>query len=115
MYAWFGEPVSGLIPATYGVVTLTSFVALRRYGGWRWFRTSQLVLIFVLPFALMWSLGGYIPGSAVMIWAILAPIGSLWEGRSRGPSAGRQPFSPGRSSAASSTPTCGMRTTFPTH
>lgn len=82
-YMGFGEPGAGLIPLTYGVITLASFVALARFDGWQWFRLSQLVMIFVLPFALMVSLGGYIPGSAVMLWAILAPIGALWAGRSR--------------------------------
>lgn len=82
-YASFGELGPGLIPSAYAVITLASFVALDRFGGWQWFRTSQIVLIFILPFALMLSLGGYGPGSAVMIWAILAPLGALWGGRSR--------------------------------
>jgi signal transduction histidine kinase len=41
------------------------------------------VLIYVLPFSLMLSLGGFIPDSAVMIWAILAPIGALWGSKSK--------------------------------
>ena len=83
MYAIFGEPWSGAIPSVYAAITLASFVALHRWGGWHWFRVSQLVLIFVLPVALMLSLGGFIPGSAVVLWAVLAPLGSLWGGRSR--------------------------------
>ena len=83
MYAAFGEPWPGAIPAGYSVFTLASFLILHRFGGWQWFRTTQLVLIFLLPFGLMLSLGGYGPGSAVMIWAVLAPLGALWAGRSR--------------------------------
>lgn len=83
MYIAFGELGPGLIPTIYSAITLVSFVALWRRGGWQWFRVSQLVLIFVLPFALMLSLGGYVLGSVVMIWAVLAPLGSLWGGRSR--------------------------------
>jgi len=67
MYAIFGEPWSGAIPSVYAAITLASFVALHRWGGWHWFRVSQLVLIFVLPVALMLSLGGFIPGSAVVL------------------------------------------------
>jgi signal transduction histidine kinase len=82
-YAIFGEIGPGLIPTTYSVVTSASFFALRRTKSWDWFRFSQLVLIFVLPFSLMLSLGGFIAGSAVVIWAILAPIGALWGGKSK--------------------------------
>ncbi len=83
MYAAFGESWPGAIPTSYSVFTLVSFLALRRFGLWQWFRTTQLILIFLLPFGLMLSLGGYGPGSAVMIWAVLAPLGALWGGRSR--------------------------------
>jgi hypothetical protein len=31
--------------------------------------------IFGLPFLLQWSLGGFIDSGAVMLWAILAPVG----------------------------------------
>jgi signal transduction histidine kinase len=83
VYFAFDEIPSGLIPTVYSVITLASFVVLRRTRTWPWFRTSQLIMIFILPFALMLSLGGFIPGSAVMIWAFLAPVGALWDGRSR--------------------------------
>jgi signal transduction histidine kinase len=81
IYIGFGEVGPGLIPTIYSVVTAANFYALTRTDSWQWFRVSQLALIFMLPFALMLSLGGYIPGSAVMLWALLAPVGSLWGGR----------------------------------
>ena len=83
MYIVYGELGPGLIPSIYSVITLVSFVVLWRVGGWQWFRVSQIVLIFVLPIALMLSLGGYVLGSNVIIWALLAPLGSAWGGRSR--------------------------------
>lgn len=81
IYMLFGEVGSGLIPLIYGFFTLGSFTALRRTDSWDWFRFSQLFFIFVLPFSLMLSLGGFIAGSAVLIWAVLAPIGALWGGK----------------------------------
>jgi signal transduction histidine kinase len=81
IYILAEEVGPGLIPLFYGVFTCASFVALRRTDSWHWFRLSQLFCIFVLPFSLMWSLGGFIPGSAVIVWAILAPIGALWGGK----------------------------------
>jgi signal transduction histidine kinase len=81
IYILFDEVGPGLIPLIYGFFTLGSFIALRRTDSWDWFRFSQLFFIFVLPFSLMWSLGGFIAGSAVIIWAVLAPIGALWGGK----------------------------------
>ena len=77
----FGEVGSGLIPIVYGGLTAASFAMLRRPGGWEWLRVSQLVQHLLLPFILMWSLGGFSPSSAVLIWALLAPLGSLWADR----------------------------------
>jgi signal transduction histidine kinase len=80
VYMLYDEPVSAAIPSSYSVFSATSLVLLRKYGAWPTFRLSQLLLIFALPFMLMWSLGGFIPGSAVMLWALLAPLGALWSG-----------------------------------
>jgi signal transduction histidine kinase len=79
-YMLYDEPLSAAIPSSYSLFSATSLVLLRKYGAWPTFRLSQLLLIFALPFALMWSLGGFIPGSAVMLWALLAPLGALWSG-----------------------------------
>jgi signal transduction histidine kinase len=83
LYAVHGEVVAALIPGTFCVVTFLSFAAVQRWGGWRWLRLSQTVMIFVLPFALMLTLGGYVLGSAVMVWAVIAPLGALWGGTAR--------------------------------
>ena len=83
LYMAYGEVGPGLIPLTYGIVTYGCFYGLHRTNRWEWFRISQLFAIFVLPIALMVSLGGYISGSAVIVWSILAPVGALWGGHSR--------------------------------
>ncbi len=83
LYIANGEVAAGLIPSIYCVVTFLSLAAVARWGGWPWFRVSQTVFIFVLPFALMLTLGGYVLGSAVMVWAIIAPLGALWGGTAR--------------------------------
>ncbi len=82
-YIAYGEVWSGLIPSLYSVFTTISFITLKRTGKWLLFRRSQIVLIYLLPFALMLSLGGFVPGSAVAIWSVLAPLGALWGGRNR--------------------------------
>ena len=58
MYILLGEPLAGMIPLSYSVVSLLSifhFGLTRRY---RFFRFSQLMLILLLPFLLMVALGG---------------------------------------------------------
>jgi class 3 adenylate cyclase len=56
------------------------FAVTRRY---QWFAVSQFAPYMTLPFLLMWSLGGAIDGSAVAIWAGLAPIVALLLGHRR--------------------------------
>lgn len=77
VYLTLGRPWAAAIPFCYQVITLASiaWVALR---GWsERFRTSQIVIVLLLPALLMWSLGGFVSGSAVVIWAFLAPMGAL--------------------------------------
>ena len=82
-YVLYGETAAGLIPITYAALSFVSFGFLWRFGGWHWIRISQLTAHLILPFPLMWILGGFVTGSAVLIWALLAPLSSLWGGRFR--------------------------------
>jgi class 3 adenylate cyclase len=77
LYWLAGATVSALIPWTYTVISvigLAMFAATRRYT---WFAVSQFVPYMVLPFLLMWSLGGPVDGSVVALWAGLGPIVAL--------------------------------------
>ena len=70
-------PVSAAIPFAYVVISVASLVALARTKRYRVFRTTQLALLLALPFALQWSLGGFIPSSGVALWALMCPLGAL--------------------------------------
>jgi guanylate cyclase len=78
VYLALGEPVAAIIPWTYTtavVVSLAVFGVNRRFP---WFRTTQLLLILLLPFLLQIALGGFVNASAVIIWSFLAaPLGAL--------------------------------------
>jgi adenylate cyclase len=77
IYILFGELMAGAIPLSYTVISLlsiTHFAWTRRYG---FFRFSQLILILLLPFFLMVTLGGFISGSVVILWALICPLGAL--------------------------------------
>ena len=83
IYIGFDELQAGLIPISYAILSSISILILRISNIFRIFRFSQFFLILMLPFLLMISLGGYIEGSAVIIWSILAPMGALLSGQLR--------------------------------
>jgi adenylate cyclase len=86
MYILFGEKLAGFIPLSYSVFSLGSVIYFGLSRKFEVFRFSQLLLILVLPFALMVSLGGFVNGSVVILWALIAPLGAmLFEKRSNAP------------------------------
>ncbi len=77
LYWLAGATGAALIPWAYAVVSavgIAAFAATRRYA---WFAVSQFVPYMILPFFLMWSIGGPVNGSAVGLWAGLGPIVAL--------------------------------------
>ena len=77
IYAALGLWLSAAIPFAYQVASAASIGMFARTRRYRLFRTSQLWMILLLPFALQWSLGGFENGSAVALWAVIAPFGAL--------------------------------------
>ncbi len=77
MYFFFSEPWAGSIPFSYGIFSLLSVLHFARTRQYDFFRFSQLILILLLPFLLMIALGGFINGSAVILWALICPLGAL--------------------------------------
>jgi len=77
MYAALGRPWSGLIPLVQSVVVaavLARFVVTKRLGL---LPVPFLGSGILLPLWLQLSLGGYVHGSAVVMWAFMAPLFSL--------------------------------------
>ncbi len=77
MYFAFGEPLAGAIPFSYGIVSLLSIIHFGATGRYRFFVFSQLTLILLLPFLLMIALGGFVQGSAVVLWSLICPMGAM--------------------------------------
>ena len=77
LYYLFGEPLAAAIPFSYGVISLLSIVHFGLTHRYRFFRFSQLALILLLPFLLMIALGGFVQGSAVILWALICPMGAM--------------------------------------
>ena len=77
IYILYKEPLAGSIPLSYSFISLLSIIHFGRTRQYRFFRFSQLTLILLLPFFLMVALGGFINGSAVILWALISPLGAL--------------------------------------
>jgi adenylate cyclase len=77
MYFFFNERLAGSIPLSYSFISMLSIIHFGRTRQYHFFRFSQLLLILLLPFALMITLGGFINGSAVVLWALISPLGAL--------------------------------------
>jgi guanylate cyclase len=72
-----GEPLAGAIPLGYSILTAVNLVVFSRTRKYQLFRTTQLLLLLILPFLLQFVLGGFVGGSAVTLWALMAPLGAL--------------------------------------
>jgi signal transduction histidine kinase len=77
IYILFNEPIAGSLPLIYSIISTFSFIILIRTLNFKLFRITQLAIVLIIPFLLMIALGGFIKGSAVIIWGLLAPIGAL--------------------------------------
>jgi len=78
LYLYSGYPLSGAIPLGYALISFSSILHFFKTKRFAFFCFSQQLLILVLPFLLMWSLGGFANGSVVMIWAFFAPLAALY-------------------------------------
>jgi class 3 adenylate cyclase len=76
-YGVSGLWLPALIPLGYVLVSLISLAIFARTKRYRTFRSVQLALLLALPFALQWSLGGFVASSGVALWALTAPLGAL--------------------------------------
>jgi two-component system sensor histidine kinase/response regulator len=76
VYFLLGHPLSGSIPTSYALVTVLSLAHYFKTKNTKFIQNSQLILVLLLPFLLMWSLGGFAGGSIVMLWSLFAPIGA---------------------------------------
>lgn len=77
VYFLLNRPLSGSIPMSYAIISAASLVYFFRTKKTGFIQFSQLLLVLLLPFLLMWSLGGLSGGSMVMLWAIFTPIAAL--------------------------------------
>jgi class 3 adenylate cyclase len=76
-YLVLDRPLSALIPTAYVALSaggLALVVATKRATA---FVRMQIVAMFLLPFALQWTLGGFVHGSAVALWSFASVLVAL--------------------------------------
>ena len=83
IYLGFGEPTSAVIPWVYVVVTAISIPILAVTRHYEPFAAIHFSVFLILPFLLMWSLGGFVAGSLVALWAWLSPLAARTIGHRR--------------------------------
>jgi len=83
IYWLVGAANAAVIPWLYVVISLASLISFRITRSYRWFAIGQFAPYIALPFVLMWTLGGFVSGSAVAIWASLGPLTALLLGHRR--------------------------------
>lgn len=71
----YQEPV--FYPWFFAIVVSISMLVTKLTGWYRLLLIVQLTLIFVIPILLQYSLGGFVDSGGVIMWSMLAPIGSL--------------------------------------
>ncbi|MGD2007227.1 MAG: response regulator [Cellvibrionales bacterium] len=77
IYLSVNMTLAAAIPLSYAVVTVFSLLHFVRTGYRAWLQTSQLVMIMLLPTLLMWVMGGFSGGSALILWSFLPPVAAV--------------------------------------
>jgi signal transduction histidine kinase/DNA-binding NarL/FixJ family response regulator len=74
---YFDLLLPSMIPYGYTVITLLNFTYFYFSKNFGAVRFIQVLISLLLPFFFQWSLGGFIPSGAVMLWSMIALLGSL--------------------------------------
>ncbi len=82
IWGWFTllvyqNALAALPPFGYMILSLLNVVIFALTRRFRLFRFVQLFLSLVLPFLMMAALGGFVTGSATILWSLIAPLGAL--------------------------------------
>ena len=73
-----GLKVPSIIPLSYPILSIISIAILLLTKNFTFFRNTQLCLVLLLPFGIHLSLGGFIPSSTAILWAIVCPMAALF-------------------------------------
>ena len=77
MYWALGLTAAALLPLSYAAIILISIALFFVTKNLASFVNIAAFFMMLTPVLLQWTLGGFAPSGAVMLWAVLAPIGIL--------------------------------------
>lgn len=77
IYLAVGAPLAAAAPGFYSVITAINSLIFAHTRNLRIYRFTQLLLVLILPWFVMISLGGFRQSSAVVLWAAFSPLGAL--------------------------------------
>ena len=77
LYFVLGQPVAGVLPLSYALISFFSTVVFHFTRRYEAFVFSQLLLILFTPFLLMIALGGFVASSGVILWSVFSPLSAL--------------------------------------
>lgn len=77
-YLVLERPLAAAMPAAYMAISIISLVILRSTGRFDVVRAMHVSALLVLPTLFQWVLGGFVNGSAVILWSLTAPLGALF-------------------------------------
>ncbi len=73
----YQSTLAALPPFGYTILSLLNVVIFALTRRFRLFRFIQLFLSLALPCLMMAALGGFVNGSATILWSLIAPLGAL--------------------------------------
>jgi Stage II sporulation protein E (SpoIIE) len=76
-YLVYQSALAALPPFGYAILSLVNVVIFASIRRFRLFSFIQLFLTLVLPVLMMVALGGFVNGSATILWSLIAPLGAL--------------------------------------
>jgi signal transduction histidine kinase/ActR/RegA family two-component response regulator len=75
--AYFQLYIPACIPYGYAVLTVANFTHFYLTKNFPRTRFLQVLMSLLLPFMFQWSLGGFVSSGAIMLWSMLALVGSM--------------------------------------
>ena len=76
-YFLYDSPIATVPPYGYALLTVVNVVWFARSRDFKRFRFIQLTLSVLLPFLMMMALGGFVRGSATILWSMIAPLAAV--------------------------------------
>ncbi|QOP46102.1 EAL domain-containing protein [Sulfurimonas paralvinellae] len=77
IYLIYGQYTAASVPILYSFISLFNLWHYKRTNNLLAVQKTQMFLVLILPFVLMWILGGFANSSYVMVWAFFAPIAAI--------------------------------------